>query len=92
MALVRWKLAAYLKAHNLTAYKVAQKIGGMTRVPTVYRMADPNKIPGRVDLGTLAEVLVALRQLTGEAVDIGDLLEFDVDGTPPTPGGGSEEA
>lgn len=92
MALVRWKLASYLTAHNLTAYKVAKQMGGMTRVPTVYRMADGDRPISRVDLGTLAEVLVALRQLTGETVDIGDLLEFDVNGTPPTQGGEAEKA
>ena len=49
MALVRWKLAAYLKAHNLTAYAVDKEMGGLTRIPTVYRMADGDTPLSRVD-------------------------------------------
>ena len=55
MALVRWKLAAYLNAHGLTAYAVAKQMGGMTRGPMVYRMTDAIKPVKRVDFKTLAE-------------------------------------
>jgi hypothetical protein len=90
MALVRWKLAAYLKAHNLTAYAVAKEMGGLTRIPTVYRMADSDKPLSRVDFKTLADLMVALRVL-GRPVELSDLLEFDPD-APEAPGGGAQEA
>jgi hypothetical protein len=92
MALVRWKLAAYLKAHNLTAYAVAKEMGGLTRIPTVYRMADGDKPLSRVDFKTLADLMVALRVL-GHPVELSDLLEFDPDAhEAKTPGGGVEKA
>ena len=91
MALVRWKLAAYLKAHNLTAYAVAKEMGGLTRIPTVYRMADAEKPLSRVDFKTLADLMVALRVL-GHEVELADLVEFDPDAPAEAPGGGTEKA
>lgn len=79
MAAVRWKLADYLDKHGLTAYALAKAVG-QTRMNTLYRIARRGDEPTRVDLPTLAAIIVGLRQLTGEPVDLTDILEFDPEG------------
>lgn len=73
---VRWRLADYLERHGLTAYALGKEIG-VTRMNTVYRLARRGNEPVRVDLETLALVISSLRMLTGENVQIADILEYD---------------
>jgi hypothetical protein len=75
MSIVRWRLADYLEAHNLTAYALGKSIGG-ARMNTVYRIARRGEEPTRVDFLILAHVLDGLRKLTGEDVQLADILEY----------------
>jgi len=78
---VRWRLADYLERHGLTAYALGKEIG-ITRMNTVYRLARRGSEPVRVDLETLGLVISSLRKLTGEDVQLTDILEYDPSGTP----------
>ncbi len=78
---VRWRLADYLERHRLTAYALGKDIG-VTRMNTVYRIARRGSEPVRVDLETLGLVISSLRKLTGEDVQLTDILEYDPSGTP----------
>lgn len=75
MSEVRWRLGLFLEEHRLTAYALG-KASGIERMSTVYRIASKENPPIRVDLPTLARVLDGLRQLTGEDVQITDILEY----------------
>lgn len=75
MSVVRWRLGAYLNERGLTAYALA-KASGISRLNTIYRIAKEGSEPTRVDLPTLAAVIDGLRKLTGEDVQITDVLEY----------------
>lgn len=83
MSVVRWRLGAYLGERRITAYALA-KASGISRMNTIYRIARPGSEPSRVDLPTLAAILDGLRKLTGEDVQITDILEYvpDAEGRP----------
>lgn len=78
---VKWKLHAYLKSHNLTAYAIAKETGA--RMSTIYRLAQEGHEPDRVDLPTLGRVITGLRKLTGAPVELADIFEV-VEETVPT--------
>lgn len=75
MARVTWRLQEQLEASRITRHQLAQAMTGKTdtRLTTLYRMDDPK----RIDLGILAEIVAAMRKLTGRNVEVGDLLTFD---------------
>jgi hypothetical protein len=75
MSVTRWKLAGFLKEKKLSAYALA-KASSVKQPNTVYRMARPGYEPTRVDLPTITAVLDGLRKLTGEDVQITDVLEY----------------
>lgn len=75
MAAIRWKLAQYLSAHSLTPYSLA-KASGIQRMNTIYRISRAGDEPTRIDLPTLAAIISGLRKLTGEDVQITDVLEY----------------
>lgn len=72
MRTVEFTLNSYLKAHGLTAYRLAEAARGRVSRGTVYALARGNV--SRVDLGTLGAVITALEELTGESVTPADLL------------------
>ncbi len=74
MAEIRWNLESWLEERRVTRYELAQNMGGnvKTRITSLYRMRDPK----RVDLAIVAEIVAALRRLTGEEVTPNDLLTF----------------
>jgi hypothetical protein len=72
MRAVEFTLNSYLKAHGLTAYRLAEAARGRVSRGTVYALARGNV--ARVDLVTLGAVMTALEELTGEPVTPGDLL------------------
>lgn len=82
MSVVRWRLGKFLEERQLTAYAVS-KASGIERMSTVYRIANPKTAPVRVDLPTLAAIIDGLRQLTGEEIQLTDVLEY-VPGTAAT--------
>lgn len=75
MASFRWRLADFLKERDISVYTLA-KARGMTRMNSIYRMARAGDEPQRVDLQVLAEVISELRALTGEDVQLTDILEY----------------
>lgn len=72
MRVVELTLSSYLKAHGLTAYRLAQAARGRVSRGTVYALARGEV--GRVDLGTLGAVMTTLEELTGQPVTPADLL------------------
>lgn len=84
MSEVRWRLADFLERRGITAYRLAKTVGGGAKAGTIYRLARRGSEPTRVDLPTLAVVLTGLRRVTGEDVELGDVLEFiEAPETPP---------
>lgn len=72
---MRWTLKDYLNRHDLTAYQLAKATG--LSVNTVYPLAR-GEAKG-IQLETLQTVLSALDELTGERVELGDVLERDAE-------------
>ena len=72
MRAVQLTLKAYLDAHNLTAYRLAEAAQGRVSRGTVYALARGSA--ARVDLGTLGAVITTLEELTGHEVNPADLL------------------
>jgi DNA-binding Xre family transcriptional regulator len=71
--MIRWRLSSYLSRHHLNANQLSRRSG--LSPTTVYPIAR-GEIQ-RVDLKTLEAILLALRDMTGERVDVGDLLELE---------------
>ena len=69
---VRWKVKAYLEAHNLTPYRL-RKESGLAQ-GTVYRLVNGDTV--NLNAATLDATIKTLRKLTGEHVDISDVLEY----------------
>lgn len=80
MAQLNWNLERLLKDRGLTKYELAKRMSGneKSRLTTLYRMQSPQ----RVDLGVTADIVAALRELTGEDISANDLLEFVPDPAP----------
>ena len=74
MADMRWKVREYLDQHGLSAGALVYKTHGKLAPNTVYALARGE--PKRVALATMAEVVAALREMTGEEVTASDLLEY----------------
>lgn len=75
MSATQWRLAQFLQARGITAYALA-KATGTARPTTIYRLARADHEPTRVDLPTLTMVIDGLRTLTGEDVQVSDILEY----------------
>jgi len=82
---VRWKLPDLLDKYDVTPYQVGKKIGRVERMATVYRLAKKENPPSRADFKTMADILAALCEITGEDIQIQDLLEFVPDEPTQTP-------
>lgn len=80
MDIVRWKFKEFLDTHGLSAAQVVDKAQGKLSRNGVYRLTDPEL--GGVRFESLAAIIPALRELTGEDVAVGDLLEY-IDEAPP---------
>ncbi len=70
---IRIRLDDYLDAHDLSTYRLVQTAKGRAAQGSVYALARGDM--KRLDLNTLAAVIDALEQLTGEQVSFDDLLE-----------------
>lgn len=69
--LMKWVLKDYLNRHEVTPYQLAKATG--LSVNTVYPLARGEA--QRISLDTLQTVLDALDGLTGDRVELADLLE-----------------
>lgn len=72
---VRVTLGNFLRAHGLTAYRLAAAGRGTVSRNTVYALARGEA--DRVDLGTLSKLAELLEELTGKRVTLGDLMTLD---------------
>ena len=70
---LRLNLGGYLQRHNITAYRLVGEVQGRVAPNTVYTMA--RRPAQRIDLATVDELLSALERLTGEKVEIADVLD-----------------
>ena len=70
---MKWKLQQYLAKHRISPHQLVTASG--LSVNTVYPIA--RGAARRVSLDTLDRLLAALRELTQEPVDIGDLLSYE---------------
>lgn len=61
--MIQWTLAALLKKRGWSAYRLA-KDAGIT-MPAAYRLADPDFVPGKLDIPTLNKICAALRVQPG---------------------------
>jgi hypothetical protein len=78
MTPIDWKLSEVIATHGLTPLQVereAQRLGYAFGTNTIYRLIRGDG-PRLVDRESLAAVVAALRSLTGEAIDAGDLLMY----------------
>lgn len=69
---VQWKLKQYLAVHNLSTYRLIQE--SKLAQGTAYRLV--NGDTHNLNAATLDAVIGALRSLTGEQVEIQDVLEY----------------
>ncbi|MBI3961843.1 MAG: helix-turn-helix transcriptional regulator [Deinococcus sp.] len=72
MGTLRVKLREYLDTHQLSAYQLAKEVEGMSP-KTVYAYAAGSRQPS---IENLEKLITTLRKLTGESVDVSDLLEY----------------
>ena len=70
---VKWTVRPLLDRHDLSAYRL-MKESGLAR-GTVYRLV--NGETNTLNAETLDRVMTALRNLTGDEVQIGDLLTYE---------------
>ena len=76
---LRLNLGKYLERHRISAYRVVQV--SKLAPNTVYTLA--RQPAQRIDLDTISAVLAGLQTITGQPVQIADLLE-DMDTSPAT--------
>jgi hypothetical protein len=72
--MILWKLKPFLEQHNISAYALAKEVAAKLSSNTVYSLV--RETPKRVDIESLEAILVALRDMTGQKVDIHHLLEY----------------
>ena len=73
--MVKWRLKPYLEAHGLTPYELIRR--SRLAPNTVYAMARGENRSVRLD--TLETVIKTLREVTGKAVSLDDLIEISED-------------
>lgn len=74
---VRWKVYEILEAHDISVYRLMKESG--LAQGTVYRLVKGDT--STVNAETLDRVMTTLRRLTGERLQISDLIEYDEPGT-----------
>jgi DNA-binding XRE family transcriptional regulator len=79
--MIRVRLRDVLAEHDLSAYRLAKQVRGVSP-KTVYAVSAGRAGPS---LEALDHILTALRELTGEALQPGDLLEYIPPPEPMTP-------
>ena len=70
---VRWKVYEILEAHDISIYRLMKESG--LAQGTVYRLVKGDT--STVNAETLDRVMTTLRRLTGQQLQISDLLEYD---------------
>jgi len=73
---VTWNVRPILERHNITPYRLMKE--SKLAQGTVYRLVNGDTRSLNAD--TLDKVMAALRRLTGEHIEIGDLLHYEPEG------------
>ena len=68
-----WRLPEFLRSRGISVYALAQAAQGEVSRNSLYALVRPGG-PKRVELRTLDVVVRALRRITGEDVNVSDLL------------------
>lgn len=74
MVRVKWMLRSFLREHGLSVQDLIRAMGGKQEA-TLYRLTSPTDPPSSVDLPTLGVIISTLRRMTGEDVQLTDILE-----------------
>jgi DNA-binding Xre family transcriptional regulator len=69
---MRWKLSELAKSKKVTARQIMLESGLSSN--TVYPIARGTS--STVSLETMSKIISAMRTLTGDVIEVGDLLEF----------------
>jgi DNA-binding Xre family transcriptional regulator len=69
-----WNLKPFLEQHNISAYALAKHVSQKLSSNTVYALVREN--PKRVDMESLEVIIEALREMTGQKVQVSHLLEY----------------
>jgi DNA-binding Xre family transcriptional regulator len=69
---VHWKVKALLDKHGISVYRLWQESG--LAQATVYRLARGDT--GSLNADTINGLMQALRRLTGEQIEIADIIEY----------------
>jgi DNA-binding Xre family transcriptional regulator len=72
--MITWKLKSFLEQNKISAYALAKEVAPKLSANTVYSLV--RDTPQRVDLDSLDTILTALRQMTKQNVQLGQLLEY----------------
>lgn len=75
MAIVRWKLGAFLEQIGLSVYRLHAELGGQMSKTGLYKITRGET--SGVDFESLADILEALETLTGEHVELHDILSYE---------------
>jgi primosomal protein N' len=71
--MLRFHLKPFLERHRISAYQLARATKGKLSESTVYSLSrEPQR---RVDLNSVGVIVETLKELTGETVQIQDLIE-----------------
>ena len=70
---VHWTIRPLLERHGITAYRLMKESG--LAQGTVYRLVRGDTRSLNAD--TLDRVMTALRRLTNESIEVGDLLRYE---------------
>lgn len=71
-----WKLREFIDQHGITPNALATRTRGRLSRNAIYNLANPKEPPKRLEVATLDTLIPALREMTGEPVEITDLLEY----------------
>ena len=71
------KLKEFLEQRGITVYKLAQQTEGRLSRTSLYSLTSETSPPKGLLFETLDVLIPTLREMTGENVQIGDLLEYE---------------
>lgn len=72
---IRFTLRAHLEKHKITPYRIAQEAGISTT--SIYNLVDVEHPPSGIKFATLNAILNALVRLTGERIEVSDVIAFE---------------
>ncbi len=71
----RWKLKEFLDKHQITVYELAKHTSGRLSRNALYKLA--NEAPAQLRISTIDTLIPALERMTGQRVELNDLLEYE---------------